>query len=221
MSSHLPLILLSGMGADHRLFRAQAEAFANVVTPAWLRPERNESLPNYARRLAAEVDPGGPCLVGGCSLGGMIALEMARYLQARACLLISSIRSPDQPPLRFRMLRPAVRIAAQPLRALPWLGRVVRGIAGPALGAAQQQLLEQLADADGRFLQWATWALLTWTPKPLGDVPIVQIHGTGDHLLPYRLTRPDVLIPGGGHALPITHPREVNTFLAEQMTRFG
>jgi hypothetical protein len=70
MSSQLAMILLSGMGADDRLFRAQKEAFPDVITPAWIHPAKRESLPAYARRLAAKIDPGGPCLVGGCSLGG-------------------------------------------------------------------------------------------------------------------------------------------------------
>lgn len=221
MSSQLPLILVSGLAADARLFAAQREAIPELITPAWIRPKDRESLGEYARRLAAACDPGGPCLVGGCSLGGMLAQEMARYLQARACLLISSIRSPGQLPWRYRMFRPAAGLATQVLRGLPWASRQLQRRLGKRLTPQQLALLEQGAEADGQFVRWAAWAILRWQPGPKLAIPVVHIHGTRDHVLPHRLTQPDLLIPGAGHVLPVTHPAEVNAFLLAQRERFG
>jgi hypothetical protein len=101
-----PLILLSGMGADERLFRYQKAAFPNLVVPSWIEPDTNESLSAYTERLARLVDPGVPCFVGGVSFGGIVALEMVPHLQAMACFLIGSIRSPNQLPWQIRMFRP-------------------------------------------------------------------------------------------------------------------
>ena len=106
MPKDWPLILVSGMGADHRLLCHQVAAFPNAIVLPWLDPEPRETLASYARRLARANDPGGPCFVGGVSLGGMIAQEMTRHLDARACFLISTIRSARQLPLRVRTLSP-------------------------------------------------------------------------------------------------------------------
>src|SRR3954470_18150998 len=101
-----PLILLSGMGADDRVFAPQREAFPQLMVPGWIAPEStDESLPSYAKRLAKRIDPGEPCFIGGASFGGFVALEMARHLQAKACFLIGSVRSPAELPWRIRMLR--------------------------------------------------------------------------------------------------------------------
>ena len=65
-------------------------------------------------------------------------------------------------------------------------------------------------------------ALLRW--KPHEDslaVPIRQIHGDRDHVLPHTLTTPDRLVHGGGHILPMTHAEEVNAFLREAMAELG
>ena len=97
MENTIPLILVPGLGADRRLFQEQSAAFGDLILPDWLEPERDDTLASYARRLAVRVDPGTACFVGGCSLGGMIALEMSRNLDAKACFLISSIRSPSEP----------------------------------------------------------------------------------------------------------------------------
>jgi pimeloyl-ACP methyl ester carboxylesterase len=48
-----------------------------------------------------------------------------------------------------------------------------------------------------------------------------HIHGDRDHLLPHRLTQPDVLVPGAGHLMVMTHPEAVNDFLREGMERYG
>jgi pimeloyl-ACP methyl ester carboxylesterase len=50
------------------------------------------------------------------------------------------------------------------------------------------------------------------------DVPIHQIHGARDRVLPARRTRADVIVPGAGHVLSLAHVDEVNRFLRERMT---
>lgn len=223
MPNCLPLILLPGMGADARLFRAQAAAFANLVTPNWITPQPEETLPSYAKRMAAAVDPGGPCLVGGVSFGGMVALEMARHLDARACLLIASIRSPDELPWRLRMLRRPVRLVPNTCGSVATCcARMALALGLRRWKGPLREELEQLADTEGRFLLWSGKAILNWQPTlpPLG-IPVIHLHGTQDHILPARLTHPDVLVPGAGHVLPLTHPEAVNEFLRCRMAEYG
>ena len=73
-------MLIPGLGADARLFRPQREFFPRLETPPWIEWRRAEPLPAYAARLAATIDAAEPYHLGGASLGGMLALEMARVL---------------------------------------------------------------------------------------------------------------------------------------------
>src|SRR3954464_5327650 len=107
MGDDVPLILVPGMAADERLFAPQRAAFPRLLVPAWIEPLPQEPLRSYAARLARQVDPGRPCVVGGASCGGIVALEMAAPLPARACVLIASGRSPGELPRWYRLLRPA------------------------------------------------------------------------------------------------------------------
>jgi hypothetical protein len=43
-SEQIPLILLSGMGADERLFAAQVAAFPNLRVQPWIPPLPDKSL---------------------------------------------------------------------------------------------------------------------------------------------------------------------------------
>ncbi len=223
MPGVLPLFLLPGYGADYRFFDAQVAALPSVVAVRRPRPQRDETLPEYARRVAREIDPGGPCLVGGHSFGGMLALEMTPHLQARACLLISTIRSPGEFPVRMRLFWPLARFTPWALAGLPPATvRLVLRIGGRRIPPRLRWLAQQFADTDGDFLKWAGLAINGWKASfDEPPVPVVQLHGARDIILPARRTRPDVLVPDGGHLLPMTHAELVNDFLREQLERFS
>jgi pimeloyl-ACP methyl ester carboxylesterase len=214
-----PLILLSGMGADGRLFREQRACFRNLITPDWIRYRRDDSLASYAERMARRIDPGCACYLGGASFGGMVALEMARHLDTTACFLIGSIRSSSQLPPRIRVLQPLARLVPEACGGVPvWLAKALKPLSKRLLSPAANSMLHQLADTDGRFLRWASLAILRWDPEPnQWSVPVHQIHGDRDRVLPHHLTKPDVLVPGAGHLLPLTHPQAVNEFLEQNM----
>lgn len=220
MTHHQPLILLPGMGADERVFRLQSVEFRELIVPDWIPPEPHEAFSQYAKRMAEHINPGTTCVIGGISFGGMLALEMAPHLKARACILISSVRSPDELPARLLRMRPLTSLL--PLIPSPLNGRLARlalALGGERLGTSTRTFLQQLQSANAHFLRWASRAVLSWQPEYKGSaVPIHQIHGDRDHVLPHGLTRPDVIVAGGGHLLTITHPNEVNAFIRKCMT---
>src|SRR5262245_58908450 len=74
----LPLLLLPGMAADARLFEGQLAQFPTLRVPSWIDPLPGESLRAYATRFARVVDPGVPCIVGGASFGGVVALNTSQ-----------------------------------------------------------------------------------------------------------------------------------------------
>ena len=80
MNPTFQLILLPGLGADHRLLEPQRAAFPQLIVPPWIPPRKHESLPQYAERMAETVTPPHdvPLVLGGVLFGGMLAYEMAR-----------------------------------------------------------------------------------------------------------------------------------------------
>jgi thioesterase domain-containing protein len=218
----LPLFLLPGMGGDARMFQPQLASLPSATVPAWIATEPHESLPSFAARMARVVDPGGPCFVGGASFGGMVAVEMARHLEARACFLIGSVRTPAELPPRthaFRWL--ARRTGAHGLELVPGAAAALDALVSHWLSPAVGSMVQQLADTDRRFFRWAALAVLRWKPSADPPVPVLQIHGGRDHMLPHRFTRPDVLVRGAGHLLSMSHGDEVTQFLRAGMEKYG
>jgi pimeloyl-ACP methyl ester carboxylesterase len=211
------LILLPGLGADHRLLEPQRAAFPQLIVPPWIPPRKNESLPQYAQRMAEMVEPAhdAPLVLGGVSFGGMLAYEMARYLKPKAVVLIASCRTRES--LRPIYSRPRWLLPAIPVQA--W--SVAQLLSGPVLRmthrrsvAKRELLIAMFKDSDARFMHWVLQAILRWQATPLDGIPVLQIHGGRDPLIPANRVHADVIIPNGGHLINLTHAEDVNAFLA-------
>ena len=216
MNDRYQLILLPGLGTDSRLFELQRKEFPRLIVPPWIPPRKNESLPDYAARMAATIKPTRdvPLILGGVSFGGMLAYEMARHLKPDAVVLIASCR-------RRRGLRGWYRAGRWLLPLVPiraW--SVVKLLAAPSLRLScrmssdrQSTLVAMFREMDSRFMHWTVRAILRWRPTPLEGVPVHQIHGRRDRVLPASRTGADTWIPDGGHLINVTHAEQVNAFI--------
>ena len=97
------LILLPGMACDAALWRHQQADLAAAAPGALVVADvhgRADSLPAMAAQLLAEQ--AGDLLLAGCSLGGMLALEVARQApqRVRGLALLGTTARPDTPELR-------------------------------------------------------------------------------------------------------------------------
>jgi pimeloyl-ACP methyl ester carboxylesterase len=214
-----PFILLPGMGADEQVFARQRMEIPGIVIPDWIAPRPREPLPAYAARLARAVNPGRPCWVGGASFGGFVALEMIRHLDVRGCFLVGSVRSSRELPAALRGLRPVARAArVLPFEILQIVSRLLFASVRPDAGSDVAVLLDQMSRSDAAFLRWACRAVIEWDgPAAPIRVPIHQIHGGNDRILPPSRTRPDIVVAGAGHALSVSHPDEVTAFLRARL----
>jgi pimeloyl-ACP methyl ester carboxylesterase len=183
------LVLLPGLGGDERLFEPQRDAFPDLEVPAWIEPLRGETLAAYAARMAQRVGAGGPLYLGGVSFGAIVALEMARHRRE---------------PVSDRELR--VEAAFRHGRALacscgcsgarrtcprpPRPGLSVR----PVSPAQKDLFFSMLLKAPAHFMKWGILATLGWSPAGLPYVPVHQIHGSDDTLLPVRLAEPQHVV---------------------------
>ena len=217
MSDSIPILLLPGMAADERLFESQLARFSHLKVPSWIEPFPRESLQAYAARLAKVVDPSVPCIIGGASFGGIIALEMSPHLQTMACVLIGAARSPKEFPWRWRLMRPLAMLGPN------WLGglaKVIASVGCVVLARGTVRRLKRLSQTESAFVRWAICAVLRWSPSPAAQAMLVDhIHGSADRIFPVELVRPSVIVPGGSHALSLFRPGAVNDFLIRVIER--
>lgn len=216
------LILLPGVGADRRLFEPQREAFPDLVVPDWLPPEPNESLPDYAARMAGAMAPSfhgeDPVVLGGASFGGMVAYEAAPHLRPAVVVQIASCRSRRAVRAMFRATRPvAPAMLPGALRVAKTLSPLAVELLTNLKTKQRNSLVGMFKEADPQFMKWALTAILHWEPSAPPGVPVRQIHGRRDLLIPAANVEADEVIPGGGHLINITHAAEVNAFIRDAL----
>ena len=228
------LVFLPGVGANHRLFRYQTATFPNSYAVDWIDPLPGEALEQYAVRLAEAIRselgkrPTAPIIVCGLSLGGMMAPYVARQLDAGGCVLLCSIRNSKEFPrlayldwLLMRHCFPLRVVRVFFLQHFARLCLLFPGLLRRIVSLEEIDTIRQMTEMPPRRFAGLARMMFDWAYRrreetessPVFSGPTLQIHGTGDPLLPIRLTNPDIRIPGGGHTLSVTHPAQINEII--------
>lgn len=211
------IILFSGMGADATIFSEQKQDFPDLIVPEWIVPRDEEDLSSYCARWSEQSSPGIPCILGGASFGGIVALEMSRHLDALGCLLIGSVRGPQQLPRRIRMLRGlAGSLRFVPMTLLQRLAAASGAVAQNVDARHLAGVAHQFAASNGTLIRWSARQLLHWR-STYPELEVRHIHGDRDRIFPISCVQPDDIVRGGGHVISMTHPQQVNQFIRKHV----
>lgn len=192
--------LFSGLGADQRVYQHIDFFGLDIQHIDWLPVCKGESLAHYAQRLLPQITAQQPVLIG-VSFGGMLATEVAKLIDAKKVILISSTQTRQDIPfycrwlgyLKLHHLLPVWLFLNMPAFILAWLFGVYR--------LEDRQLLTQIIrDTDPVFLKWALGAILGWNNTHIHP-HAVHIHGTHDRVLPARYCKPHITVERGGHLM--------------------
>ncbi|RZA12947.1 MAG: alpha/beta fold hydrolase [Lysobacteraceae bacterium] len=221
------LVLIPGLAADARMWRAQTAALAEwqpVVATAHAQQDSIEAM------AAAVLDQHpGVLLLCGASMGGMVAMEAARQAptRVRGLALLGTNARPETPEMR------AVREAAVALFAQGRVEEVIRPNVGFAFHAGQaadpalvQAYLDFVLDAGADTLIRQNRAVMA-RPDARLHLPSVRcatlvMCGENDVLTPPECSREIaglvpraelILLPECGHMLTMEQPEAVNTAL--------
>ncbi len=192
------VFLLPGMGADSSMYCGPWRDLDFLRFANWPEWRGETTLDAVAGRIVAanEIRPGD--IVGGSSLGGMVALEIARQIPVRAVVLIGSAAEGHEINSFLRLVAPLASLT--PIR----FGQILAGIsADPRIG-------ESFSRADSAFIRSMCRALASW---PGGIAPgaaysVLRIHGARDLVIPCPRRDAARVVPGAGHLVAITHPAE-------------
>ena len=208
----MKVYFIPGIGADYRLF-------THILLPEgyppshihWIDPFDNEKLSDYAFRLSGQIDQSEPFILVGLSLGGMMAVELAKRLDPVCTIIVSSIPVKAHLPRYFRL---AGKLGLEKLVSPSFLKAATTAKhALTSQSAANKRLMYDIIRAgDDRFIRWAITAVLEWENK---EVPqrLYHIHGTRDEIFPISLTRPTHIVEKGDHNFVVSQPEILNQIL--------
>lgn len=208
----MKIYAISGLGADKRVFQ-----FLNLehdfIPIDWIDPLKNESIAEYAKRFSSVIDTSEKFCVLGVSFGGLIAVEISKFLNPELTILISSAETRNEIPLIYRILGKTKIVKIIPAKLLNpprWMAKILFGTKKVAL------LNEILDDTDLKFTKWAVQELSAWKNEQKVE-KVLKIVGTKDKLIPLKNKENIQLIEGGGHLMIIDNADEVSEIINKEI----
>ncbi len=210
------LYMMPGFGGDARTFSRLSLPGIDTLTLPYLLPEKGEDLPSYARRMAIHIDTSQPFSLLGVSFGGMLAVEMGKFLAPEQIILVASAKTRRELPFRYRFQRfiPIHRLLGG--RFMIRLGPLGASIFEPQLRQDRDVFKSMLRRKDPRFMVRSLDCIVRWKNEQYpGNV--VHIHGSKDHVLPLRKIRNAHVLPGGSHCMVYLRAQELSKFILSQI----
>ncbi|RKR83088.1 hypothetical protein BDD43_3289 [Mucilaginibacter gracilis] len=204
------LFLISGLGADERLFKNLNLSAYNVVPVTWIEPDKNDSLTSYASKLINRFGIEPQSSVIGVSLGGMLTVEIAKQVELKHAIIISSIKSGTEAPWYFSFFRrvPVYKLISGGF--IKSLGPIIRPLFGRFAGSKESPLFySMLKNSNAKFLSWATGATLHWNGQP-APCKINHLIGDADLIFNHKLIKDAIVIPKGDHMMVFTRAAEIS-----------
>ncbi|GAB3009116.1 hypothetical protein GCM10027051_07370 [Niabella terrae] len=208
---------IPGFGVDQQLFsRLNLDAGLQCIN--WLQPLQQESLREYAIRMAASIQEADAVLIG-VSFGGMLAIEISKFLQLSRVIIISSAKTRSELPWYFRW---AGRSKIYRILPVGWLQRskLLYALANWRLGARSPEekyfAAYYRSHAELPYVKWSMHQILNWQNQ---DYPsgLIHIHGDADHILPIRHMKPTHTIRGGTHMMVFNRAEEISALINQQL----
>jgi len=203
------IYLLSGLGADKRVFDFLDFSGYKVNYVDWVDPFDNESIESYAKRLLVQIRTNRPIIIG-VSFGGMVAVEIAKQIETDKVILISSAKTKFDIPAYFRIVGQVGLNKLIPARILKTVNGLTYWFFGTKTKKENELLTAIIKETDNRFLKWAVDKITNWRNTTL-ITNLIHIHGTHDKILPFKMA--DFKISNGGHLMIINKGEEISRLI--------
>ena len=203
---------VSGLGADDRVFQKLKFEGYQPVHINWLDPEPKESIADYAKRLASQIKSDDPIIIG-LSFGGMIAVEIAKQINAKKVILISSVKNQQEVPFYFKIFRwlPIHRLI--PAKLILWFGQLLAAWFFSLQTIDERKLFKAiLLDTDAKFMKWAIHRVVSWKNELIPE-NTYHIHGQSDRIFPNRFVHENFSVAKGGHFMIMNQAEHISQLL--------
>ena len=194
---------MPGMAANPSIFEhiKLSEDQFKVHLLEWIIPNPNESIADYAERLAQNVEHENSVLIG-VSFGGLIVQEMSKFLSLNKLFIVSSIKNEHELPKRMKVAKRTKAYKLIPTRLLSNVEALAKYTFGETVTKRLELYKKYLSVSDKRYLDWAIEQMVCWK-KDESLSNIIHIHGEKDGVFPINNIKGCIVVKGGTHIMII------------------
>lgn len=211
--SKIAVYFMPGLAASATIFEriALPEDIFEIHLLEWEIPLANESLADYAQRIAKKIRHESPVLIG-VSFGGILVQEMAKYIDARKVIIISSVKSNLEFPRRLKIAKVTKAYKLIPMSLILNLENLAKFSFGEKINHRLKLYEKFLSVRDIGYLQWAVEKVVLWD-RAIADESVIHIHGDMDDVFPMRSVNGCIVVKGGTHIMILNKYKWLNANL--------
>jgi|SRR6185312_3787691 len=206
------IFLIPGLGADTRVYNNIELNEHEVTCVDWIEPHQTDTLATYGQKLIYQYRITSGSVVIGNSLGGMIAIEIAKAIPLNKVILISSIKTVHEAPRYFTFFRTLPLYKLIPGKTFTSMGFLIKPMFGKMSDADLWLFNDMLKNSSPTFLKWAMNASLAWKNE-ITPPNVFTIAGDNDRVFPYKRIKDAIIVKGGTHIMIYERAKEINKIL--------
>ncbi len=190
--------LLPGMGANRKMYGAwnQSSSYRFLDWPEF---NGESSLRAVAEKIIENYDIGPDDIVGGSSLGGIVAIEIDEILNNSKVVLLGS--AIDVTEVNSFLLKLSVLSDYAPIKVIQLL-----------TGKYDVTLLKMFSESDPQFIKMMCQLIPTWKGYLGNPKKLLRIHGAKDLVISCPNEAHKIL--DGGHLIAMTHASNCEALLS-------
>jgi pimeloyl-ACP methyl ester carboxylesterase len=174
----------------------------------WELPIGEESLTDYARRMAQKITAPNPVLIG-VSFGGILVQEMAVFLNPQKVIIISSVKSNLEFPRRMKIAKTTKAYKLIPTSIFSNMEKLSDFSFGKSIAQRLKLYERYLSVRDVKYLDWAIERIVLWDRTQV-DKSVVHIHGDADEVFPIQYISDCIVVKGGTHIMILSKYKWLN-----------
>ncbi|SDX51159.1 alpha/beta hydrolase [Flavobacterium degerlachei] len=211
--SKIPVYFMPGLAASATIFEriVLPEDIFEMHLLEWEIPLANESLAEYAQRITKKIKHENPVLIG-VSFGGILVQEMAKYIDAKKVIIISSVKSNLEFPRRFKIAKATKAYKLIPMSLILNLENLAKFSFGEKINHRLKLYEKFLSVRDIGYLEWAVEKVILWD-RTVVDEQVVHIHGDMDDVFPIKYINDYIVVKGGTHVMILNKYKWLNANL--------
>lgn len=174
--------------------------------------EKDESIESYAKRVSESINISEPFSLLGTSFGGILAIEISKYVTPQSIIFVSSVKSRSE-------LNPLMRVKNSTFLLDYVPSKMVKKTieAGYEIGSKiapnlkeidSAEINEMIHSIDGKLEKWIIKKINTWRGENTIE-NFLHLHGDKDNVFPIKNIENYELIKGGNHNMIIVKSEEV------------
>lgn len=211
----IPVYFMPGLAANPLIFERIKldDVLFDVHHLEWEIPQFNETLEHYASRIALRITEENPVLIG-VSFGGILVQEMAKLIEVRKIIIISSVKTKFEFPKRIKFASKTLAYKLIPMHLILSLGKLAQFVFGEKFSKRMQLYDTFLSVRDIYYLKWAVEKVVLWNRLEV-DERVIHIHGNKDRMFPIQNIKNGIVVAGGTHVMIYTQYRWFNAHLPD------